>query len=75
MSYLFPEDIQSQVDQLMATGVFDNQDELLRQAVSALAAQQDDLVAVADSLADFDCGERGISAVESLHQVRHILGL
>jgi Arc/MetJ-type ribon-helix-helix transcriptional regulator len=75
MSYIFPADIQCQVDQLMASGAFGNEDELLRQAVASLIAQKDDLVAVAESLADFDRGERGIPAAESLRQARRGLEL
>jgi Arc/MetJ-type ribon-helix-helix transcriptional regulator len=62
---VLPEDVQLQVDQLMATGVFDNEGDVLRQAVFSLAAQKDDLIAVAESLNDFDRGERGIPAAES----------
>jgi Arc/MetJ-type ribon-helix-helix transcriptional regulator len=70
MSYAFPHDIQQQLNQLMATGAFPSEDEVLRQAMTTFAAQQDDLAAVAASLRDFDGGERGISAGESLAVVR-----
>jgi Arc/MetJ-type ribon-helix-helix transcriptional regulator len=75
MSYEFPHDIQNQVDQLMATGAFHTEEDLLRIAVSSLASQQEDLLAVAASLADFDNGERGIPAAESLLQLRSELGI
>jgi Arc/MetJ-type ribon-helix-helix transcriptional regulator len=75
MAYAFPQDIQRQLDQLMATGAFRSEDELLRQAVTTLAAQKDDLTAIAASLKDFDNGERGISAAESLGRVRTAIGL
>lgn len=70
MAYAFPHDIQQQLNQLMATGAFPSEEELLRQAMASFAAQQEDLTAVAASLRDFDGGERGISAAESLAAVR-----
>lgn len=75
MSYAFPSDIQHQVDSLMATGAFPSEDDLLRQAVSNLSTQQEDLLAVAASLRDYDNGERGIPAEESIRQIRVKLGL
>ncbi|MDZ4656541.1 MAG: hypothetical protein SH868_03065 [Bythopirellula sp.] len=75
MGYTFPHDIQRQMNELMATGVFPSEDDLLRQAMSNLAVQQDDIAAIAASLRDFDNGERGCSAADSLVAVRDKLGL
>ena len=75
MAYAFPSDIQQQLNQLMATGAFPSEDEVLRQAMAIFAVQQDDLAAVAASLRDFDSGERGIAAAESMAAVRANLRL
>jgi Arc/MetJ-type ribon-helix-helix transcriptional regulator len=75
MAYAFPQDIQQQLDQLMATGVFLSEEEVIRQAMSNLAAQQTDLAAIAASLRDFDDGERGWPAANTVLAVREKLGL
>ena len=75
MAYSFPQDIQQQLDQLMSTGVFLSEDEVLRQAMSNLAAQQTDLAAIAASLRDFDNGEQGWPAADTVLAVREKLGI
>ncbi len=74
MGYTFPSDIQQQLNQLMATGVFQSEDDLIRHAMANLALQQADLAAVAASLRDFDNGERGCSASDSITAIREKLG-
>jgi len=70
MSYPFPPDIQEQIDELMAIGAFSTEEDVLRHAISAYVAQRNDLAAVAASLEDYDKGERGIPARESLAAIR-----
>lgn len=73
MSYPFPPDVAALVQQQMATGRFDSEDQVLREALERLAedAIEDDgdLAAILEGLEEIDQGVPGIP----LEEARRIL--
>ncbi len=60
MPYSFPADLQNLIKQQMATGQYNSEDELLRQALLALENDNSDLIAIQEAVADFEAGDRGM---------------
>jgi putative addiction module CopG family antidote len=59
MSYTLPPDVEEMVRQRMASGKYASQDELLREALRALAEEEEDLAAVEAALAEWHGGDAG----------------
>lgn len=75
MPYQFPLDLQEIVGEQMESGEYTSEDELLRDALRALAEEQEDLAAVREAIAEWRAGDQGIpldaafSAIRSKHQL------
>lgn len=77
MPYPFPPDLQELVGEQMASGKYASEDELLRSALRALAADDEqDLDAVRESLADWRAGDPGVPLEDAFGAIRakHRLG-
>jgi Arc/MetJ-type ribon-helix-helix transcriptional regulator len=70
MSYQFPPDIESLVQQHLASGHFDTPDEVLRTALCQLTMDEEDLRAIQESLDRLDNGEEGIPLADAFQQLR-----
>jgi Arc/MetJ-type ribon-helix-helix transcriptional regulator len=70
MSYVFPPEIDQLMRLRMATGKYRSEDELLRDALVALAEQEDDLAAVQDALAELAAGDVGQPLDEAFCEIR-----
>jgi Arc/MetJ-type ribon-helix-helix transcriptional regulator len=69
MSYPFPADLQQLIAEQMATGKYASEDVLLRNAVRALAEDEDDLEAIRVALAEIRAGDPGTPLVEAFEAV------
>jgi putative addiction module CopG family antidote len=70
MQYPFPADLQQIVGQRMASGRYSSEDELLRDALRALAEEDDDIAAVTEALADWRAGDPGVPLDEAFAAIR-----
>jgi Arc/MetJ-type ribon-helix-helix transcriptional regulator len=59
MAYQFPPEVEHLFRERMASGRYATADELLKEAILALAEREEDLVAVRESLAEFHAGDAG----------------
>ena len=59
MAYQFPADVQDQLRQRIATGLYATEDDVLRDALRALKLQEEDVAAVQLAIADMEAGDRG----------------
>jgi len=56
MAYQFPPDIEKGVQALMATGDYENEDDLLRDAVRILKHRREDVESIDRGFADIEAG-------------------
>jgi predicted transcriptional regulator len=56
MAYSFPPDLERLVRDEMSAGVYPTEDDLLRDAISALRGQREDVAAVRAGIADMEAG-------------------
>jgi putative addiction module CopG family antidote len=70
MSYRFPPDLQELVAAQLSSGRYDSEDDLLREALRALAEEQEDLTAVRDAVAEWRSGDSGVPLDEAFSRVR-----
>ena len=56
MPYDFPSDIAQRVGRQIASGLYSDEDDLLRDAIDALEHQQRDLVAIQAGIKDMEAG-------------------
>jgi Arc/MetJ-type ribon-helix-helix transcriptional regulator len=70
MPYPFPQDLQELVGARLATGNYQSEDDVLRDALRALADEDDDLGAVNEALAQWQAGDPGVSLEEAFAAVR-----
>jgi len=70
MAYQFPPDVEQLVTQRMASGDYATEDDVLRDALRALAEQADDLAAVEAAVAGWRAGEEGQPLGEAFDEIR-----
>jgi hypothetical protein len=58
----------------MAPGNYRTVDEVLREALLLLAEQEEDLVAIRESLSDLAAGDPGLGLEEAFLEVRRVFG-
>ncbi len=71
MSFHFPADIQQSISAYIANGIYQNEEEVLREAIGLLNQRQEDLASVQRGLDDIANG-RFRSAEESNEEFRRI---
>lgn len=69
-TYSFPPDLQQLIDARLATGSYHSEDELLRDALRALAEESEDLAAVQEAVAEWRAGDAGVPLRDGFVQVR-----
>jgi Arc/MetJ-type ribon-helix-helix transcriptional regulator len=72
MNYQFPPDVERLVREQMATKRFASKEDLMREALLALADQDDDLLAVLEAVADIEAGDQGVPLDDAFEAVRRI---
>jgi Arc/MetJ-type ribon-helix-helix transcriptional regulator len=70
MSYQFPPNIDRLVKEQMASGAYESEDDLLADALRALATHNADLAAVNDAIRDMEAGDAGRPLTEVAHEIR-----
>lgn len=75
MTYQFPADVSELVQERMASGFYESEDDLLRHALQALAEEEEDLAAVKEAIAGFEAGDEGIPLNEAFDEVRRKHGI
>ena len=70
MNYTFPPDLQKLVEARLASGLYSTEDEVLRDALRALADEDDDLVAVRDAVAEWRAGDVGTPLATAFDEIR-----
>ena len=75
MPYPFPPALQALVGEQMASGKYASEDELLQSALQALAAEEQDLDAVRESLAEWRAGDPGVPLEDAIDAIRSRYGL
>lgn len=80
MQYMFPDGIGAKIRELMASGRYESEDDLLRDAFDALAGldvdEQENVRAVQEAIDEMNSGQTGIPADEFFRDLlnRHGLG-
>ena len=70
MAYEFPPDVAQLFRERMASGRYATEDELLKEALLALADQEEDLLAVREALAELEAGDAGVPLDEAFASLR-----
>ena len=70
MTYQFPPDVDQLIRDQMATGRYLSEADLLRDALRALADDEQDLAAIREAIADFEAGEPGVPLDAAFDAVR-----
>ena len=70
MGFAFPSDVQQLIAGRMATGGYATEEDVLRDALRALAEEEEDLVAVREAVAEFRAGDPGLPLDEAFDMVR-----
>ena len=70
MSYQFPPDVEELVTQRMAAGSYASEDDVLRDALHALAEQAGDLIAVEAAVTGLHAGDEGQSLTDAFNEIR-----
>lgn len=68
--YPFPPDVSRLIAERMATGDYGSEDDLLRDALQALAEEKEDLQAVRDAIAEWRAGDEGVPLEDAFNRVR-----
>jgi putative addiction module CopG family antidote len=63
-------DLKALIDERLATGSYASQEELLRDALRALAEEEEDLRAVKEAVAEMMVGDAGVTLDEAFASVR-----
>ena len=76
MTYQFPSDVQQIVRERMASGKYASEDEVLREALQALAEEEQDVEAVREAVAEWRAGDAGLPLDAAFASIRtnHELG-
>jgi Arc/MetJ-type ribon-helix-helix transcriptional regulator len=70
MSYSFPPDVEKQMRDRLASGQYASEDDVLRNALSALAWEEHEASAVLEAVAALESGEKGIPLADAIAQIR-----
>jgi Arc/MetJ-type ribon-helix-helix transcriptional regulator len=70
MAYQFPPDVDQLVRERMASGSYSSEDALLKEALLALAEQEEDLLAVREALGELEAGDAGVPLDEAFDTIR-----
>lgn len=70
MTYAFPPDVEQLVAGRMAAGGYATEDDVLRDALRALAEEEEDLAAVREAIAECRAGDPGLPLDEAFDLVR-----
>ena len=70
MAYQFPPNIGRLVQEQMASGAYESEDDLLADALRALATRNADLTAVNDAIRDMEAGDTGRPLTEVADEIR-----
>jgi len=70
MSYPFPSDLLQMVQTHLSTGRYSSEDELLRDALQALAAREEDYVAIQQAIDEWKNGDDGVPLGEAFDRLR-----
>ena len=70
MAHQFPPDVEEQLRERMATGQYDSEEDVLREALRALKRQDEDLTAVKEAIADMEAGDRGVPFEQFVDEFR-----
>jgi len=70
MDYQFPPNIDRLVKEQMASGAYESEDDVLADALRALAARNADLSAVNDAIQDMEAGDSGRPLIEVANEIR-----
>lgn len=74
MPYSFPPDVQQQISDRLASGRYSSEDDVLRDALNALAYEEQDAAAVKEALDALESGDNGVPLGEAFAQVRKTHG-
>ena len=70
MSYPFPPALARLVQEQMASGKYATEDDLLIEAVQALAEEAEDIAAVQEAIAAWKAGDDGVPLAEAFQAIR-----
>ena len=70
MTHQFPPEIDELIRKQMATGQYESEDQLLIDALRSLESEQQEWLAIKESLDTLDQGEQGVSLDEAFESVR-----
>jgi putative addiction module CopG family antidote len=70
MHYEFPPEVERLFRERMASGKYATEDELLREALLALAEEEEDLDAIREAIAEMDAGDSGVPLDEVIDRIR-----
>lgn len=70
MTYSFPPEVKQLVESRMASGKYATEDELLRDALEALAAESSELEAIQAAVTDWRAGDSGVGLDDVFDQIR-----
>ena len=70
MPYAFPRDVERLVETGMASGKYATEDDLLRDALSALSAESAELEAIGPAIAEWRAGDQGVPLAQAFDDVR-----
>ena len=70
MTYAFPPDVEELVAGRMAAGGYATEDDVLRDALRALAEKEENLAAVREAIAEYRAGDPGLPLDEAFDLVR-----
>jgi putative addiction module CopG family antidote len=71
MAYQFPPDVEQLLRDRMASGNYASEDEVLREALQALAEDEQDLQAIRQALAEMEAGDEGTPLDEAVQRIRN----
>ena len=74
MDYQFPPNIDRLVKEQMASGAYESEDDVLADALRALAARNADRAAVNDAIQDMEAGDTGRPLIEVANEIREMHG-
>ncbi len=74
MHYSFPPDLQQLIEARLASGRYSTEDEVLRDALRALADEDEDLVAVREAVTQWRSGDPGLPLAAAFDEVRRASG-
>lgn len=70
MSYGLPPDVEQMVKDQIASGQYDSEDDVLRDALRSLTEEQEHLAAVEQAIVELKAGDEGIPVREAFEALR-----